>query len=132
MDPVQKAVINHTFGVTMVPKKKQVISCNVCQLRFNSDVSICFLSESHTDSSISSVCPRDMSIRQNEMKLFLVCLAQSQAEAHYRGSRHAKKLKSQENKAKLSINEETNGSVSCPVCPAPDANSSTNQHPGWL
>uniref|UniRef100_A0A7N8YLN0 Zinc finger protein 385B n=1 Tax=Mastacembelus armatus TaxID=205130 RepID=A0A7N8YLN0_9TELE len=59
MDPVQKAVINHTFGVTMVPKKKQVISCNVCQLRFNSD---------------------------------------SQAEAHYRGSRHAKKLKSQENK----------------------------------
>uniref|UniRef100_A0A3Q2CU82 Zinc finger protein 385B n=1 Tax=Cyprinodon variegatus TaxID=28743 RepID=A0A3Q2CU82_CYPVA len=61
MDPVQKAVINHTFGVTMVPKKKQVISCSVCQLRFNSD---------------------------------------SQAEAHYRGSRHAKKLKSQENKAK--------------------------------
>ncbi|XP_065818383.1 LOW QUALITY PROTEIN: zinc finger protein 385B [Labrus bergylta] len=49
MDPVQKAVINHTFGVTLVPKKKQVISCNVCQLRFNSD---------------------------------------SQAEAHYRGSRH--------------------------------------------
>ena len=40
MDPVQKAVINHTFGVTMVPKKKQVISCNVCQLRFNSDVSM--------------------------------------------------------------------------------------------
>ncbi|KAI3356098.1 hypothetical protein L3Q82_017360 [Scortum barcoo] len=37
MDPVQKAVINHTFGVTLVPKKKQVISCNVCQLRFNSD-----------------------------------------------------------------------------------------------
>lgn len=40
MDPVQKAVINHTFGVTMVPRKKQVISCNVCQLRFNSDVSV--------------------------------------------------------------------------------------------
>uniref|UniRef100_A0A671XRR6 Zinc finger protein 385B n=1 Tax=Sparus aurata TaxID=8175 RepID=A0A671XRR6_SPAAU len=72
MDPVQKAVINHTFGVTLVPKKKQVISCNVCQLRFNSD---------------------------------------SQAEAHYRGSRHAKKLKSQENKAKpkLSISAESNG-----------------------
>lgn len=43
MDPVQKAVINHTFGVSIPPKKKQVISCNVCQLRFNSDVSIgCF------------------------------------------------------------------------------------------
>uniref|UniRef100_A0A3B3C838 Zinc finger protein 385B n=1 Tax=Oryzias melastigma TaxID=30732 RepID=A0A3B3C838_ORYME len=72
MDPVQKAVINHTFGVTMVPKRKQIISCNVCQLRFNSD---------------------------------------SQAEAHYRGSRHAKKLKSQENKAKskMSVSAETNG-----------------------
>ncbi|XP_035460534.2 zinc finger protein 385B isoform X1 [Scophthalmus maximus] len=99
MDPVQKAVINHTFGVTMVPKKKQVISCNVCQLRFNSD---------------------------------------SQAEAHYRGSRHAKKLKSQENKsrARLSITAETNGSSSScgPAGPAPhDAvNSSTNQHTEFL
>uniref|UniRef100_A0A4W4EFH7 Zinc finger protein 385B n=1 Tax=Electrophorus electricus TaxID=8005 RepID=A0A4W4EFH7_ELEEL len=57
MDPVQKAVINHTFGVSIPPKKKQVISCNICQLRFNSD---------------------------------------SQAEAHYKGSKHAKKLKAQE------------------------------------
>ncbi|XP_060733021.1 zinc finger protein 385B isoform X1 [Tachysurus vachellii] len=57
MDPVQKAVINHTFGVSIPPKKKQVITCNICQLRFNSD---------------------------------------SQAEAHYRGSKHAKKLKAQE------------------------------------
>ncbi|KAJ8416936.1 hypothetical protein AAFF_G00328140 [Aldrovandia affinis] len=56
MDPVQKAVINHTFGVSILPKKK-VISCNICQLRFNSD---------------------------------------SQAEAHYKGSKHAKKLKAQE------------------------------------
>lgn len=39
MDPVQKAVINHTFGVSIPPKKKLVISCNICQLRFNSDVS---------------------------------------------------------------------------------------------
>uniref|UniRef100_A0A671S9M8 Zinc finger protein 385B n=1 Tax=Sinocyclocheilus anshuiensis TaxID=1608454 RepID=A0A671S9M8_9TELE len=57
MDPVQKAVINHTFGVSIPPKKKQVISCNICQLRFNSD---------------------------------------SQAEAHYKGTKHAKKLKAQE------------------------------------
>ncbi|KAM6946038.1 zinc finger protein 385B [Aplochiton taeniatus] len=57
MDPVQKAVINHTFGVSLPPRKKQVISCNICQLRFNSD---------------------------------------SQAEAHYRGSKHAKKLKAQD------------------------------------
>ncbi|XP_060945108.1 zinc finger protein 385B [Limanda limanda] len=97
MDPVQKAVINHTFGVTMVPRKRQVISCNVCQLRFNSD---------------------------------------SQAEAHYRGSRHAKKLKTQENKTKtkLSITAETNGSYSSPAGPAPHAsfNSSTNQHTEFL
>ncbi|XP_055493850.1 zinc finger protein 385B isoform X2 [Leucoraja erinacea] len=57
MDPVQKAVINHTFGVSVPPKKKQIISCNVCQLRFNSE---------------------------------------SQAEAHYKGSKHAKKLKALE------------------------------------
>ncbi|NWS31015.1 Z385B protein, partial [Polioptila caerulea] len=57
MDPVQKAVINHTFGVSVPPKKKQIISCNVCQLRFNSD---------------------------------------SQAEAHYKGSKHAKKVKALE------------------------------------
>ncbi|KAG8008681.1 hypothetical protein GBF38_010268, partial [Nibea albiflora] len=35
MDPVQKAVINHTFGVAP-PKKKPIISCNICHLRFNS------------------------------------------------------------------------------------------------
>ncbi|KAM3607263.1 uncharacterized protein V6R79_004514 [Siganus canaliculatus] len=98
MDPVQKAVINHTFGVTLVPKKKQVISCNVCQLRFNSD---------------------------------------SQAEAHYRGSRHAKKLKSQENKAKakLSVNTgESNGNSTSPAGPVPSisANGSTNQHTDLL
>ncbi|XP_037542999.1 zinc finger protein 385B isoform X1 [Nematolebias whitei] len=78
MDPIQKAVINHTFGVTLVPKKKQVISCNVCQLRFNSDL---------------------------------------QAEAHFRGSRHAKKFKSQENKtkAKQSVAAKTNGRRCDPV-----------------
>jgi hypothetical protein len=38
MDPVQKAVINHTFGVAP-PKKKSIISCNICHLRFNSMVS---------------------------------------------------------------------------------------------
>lgn len=52
MDPVQKAVINHTFGVSIPPKKKQVISCNVCQLRFNSDVSTTFV-------LLSEVCGAD-------------------------------------------------------------------------
>lgn len=39
MDPVQKAVISHTFGVPTPLKKKQFISCNICHLRFNSAVS---------------------------------------------------------------------------------------------
>ncbi|XP_033914812.2 zinc finger protein 385D-like isoform X3 [Acipenser ruthenus] len=55
MDPVQKAVINHTFGVP--PKRKHIIPCNICQLRFNSE---------------------------------------SQASAHYKGTKHAKKLKARE------------------------------------
>ncbi|TRY59837.1 hypothetical protein DNTS_035259 [Danionella cerebrum] len=57
MDPVQKAVINHTFGVPPSLKKKQVISCNICHLRFNST---------------------------------------NQAEAHYKGHKHARKMKALE------------------------------------
>ncbi|XP_069051175.1 zinc finger protein 385D isoform X3 [Lepisosteus oculatus] len=57
MDPIQKAVINHTFGIPLPPKRKHIISCNVCQLRFNSE---------------------------------------SQASAHYKGTKHAKKLKALE------------------------------------
>ncbi|XP_053516092.1 zinc finger protein 385C isoform X4 [Artibeus jamaicensis] len=54
MDPVQKAVISHTFGVPTPLKKKLFISCNICHLRFNSA---------------------------------------NQAEAHYKGHKHARKLK---------------------------------------
>ncbi|XP_077476199.1 zinc finger protein 385D isoform X2 [Stigmatopora argus] len=57
MDPVQKAVINHTFGVPQPLKKKPIISCNICHLRFNST---------------------------------------NQAEAHYKGHKHARKLKATE------------------------------------
>ncbi|XP_026529340.1 zinc finger protein 385D [Notechis scutatus] len=57
MDPIQKAVINHTFGVPLPHRRKQIIPCNICQLRFNSD---------------------------------------SQAAAHYKGTKHAKKLKALE------------------------------------
>ncbi|KAK7886170.1 hypothetical protein WMY93_025791 [Mugilogobius chulae] len=53
MDPVQKAVLNHTLGLSASPKRRHV-SCSICQLRFNS---------------------------------------QSQALAHYKGTKHAKKLK---------------------------------------
>uniref|UniRef100_A0A3B3ZPE4 C2H2-type domain-containing protein n=1 Tax=Periophthalmus magnuspinnatus TaxID=409849 RepID=A0A3B3ZPE4_9GOBI len=53
MDPVQKAVLNHTLSLSSNPKRRHV-SCSLCQLRFNS---------------------------------------QSQALAHYKGTKHAKKLK---------------------------------------
>ncbi|XP_069011027.1 zinc finger protein 385A-like isoform X1 [Embiotoca jacksoni] len=54
MDPVQKAVMTHTFGPPLVKTKRPIISCNVCQIRFNSE---------------------------------------SQAEAHYKGNRHARRVK---------------------------------------
>uniref|UniRef100_A0A8D0DYJ1 Zinc finger protein 385B n=1 Tax=Salvator merianae TaxID=96440 RepID=A0A8D0DYJ1_SALMN len=88
MDPVQKAVINHTFGVSLPPKKKQVISCNVCQLRFNSD---------------------------------------SQAEAHYKGSKHAKKVKALEatkNRPKAGASKDSaKANVNCSATPVPASNS---------
>lgn len=38
MDPVQKAVLSHTFGGPLLKTKRPIISCNVCQIRFNSQV----------------------------------------------------------------------------------------------
>ena len=38
MDPVQKAVPSHTFGGPLLKTKRPIISCNVCQIRFNSQV----------------------------------------------------------------------------------------------
>ncbi|XP_077347538.1 zinc finger protein 385D isoform X2 [Lithobates pipiens] len=57
MDPVQKAVINHTFGVPLPQRRKPIPPCNICQLKFNSE---------------------------------------GQASAHYKGTKHAKKLKALE------------------------------------
>ncbi|KAM4699293.1 zinc finger protein 385A isoform 2-T3 [Discoglossus pictus] len=58
MDPVQKAVMSTNFGMPIIKTRRPVISCNVCQIRFNSD---------------------------------------SQAEAHYKGNRHARRVKGIEN-----------------------------------
>ncbi|KAE8596694.1 hypothetical protein XENTR_v10016203 [Xenopus tropicalis] len=57
MDPIQKAVLNHTFGVPLLHRRKQIAPCNMCQLKFNSE---------------------------------------SQAAAHFKGTKHAKKLKALE------------------------------------
>ncbi|XP_032821228.1 zinc finger protein 385D-like isoform X3 [Petromyzon marinus] len=56
MDPMQKALLA-PFHLPLPPRKRHVISCNVCQLRFNSE---------------------------------------SQATAHYKGGKHAKRLKALE------------------------------------
>ncbi|CAH2224665.1 zinc finger 385A isoform X1 [Pelobates cultripes] len=58
MDPVRKAVVSPNFGVPFIRTKRPVISCNVCQIRFNSE---------------------------------------NQAEAHYKGNRHARRVKGIEN-----------------------------------
>ncbi|XP_073688736.1 zinc finger protein 385D [Garra rufa] len=57
MDPVQKAVINHTFGVPQSLKKKQVISCNICHLRFNSTLAAA--GANHNSTSMSAVINSD-------------------------------------------------------------------------
>uniref|UniRef100_A0A3B3SF54 Zinc finger protein 385D n=1 Tax=Paramormyrops kingsleyae TaxID=1676925 RepID=A0A3B3SF54_9TELE len=54
LNQTQKAVVTHTLGIPLPPPKKHVVSCSVCQLRFNSE---------------------------------------SQASAHYNGTKHAKRLK---------------------------------------
>ncbi|XP_068123263.1 zinc finger protein 385A isoform X2 [Hyperolius riggenbachi] len=58
MDPVHKPMMSPNFGIPLIKTKRPVISCNVCQIRFNSE---------------------------------------SQAEAHYKGNRHARRVKGIEN-----------------------------------
>ncbi|TRY66490.1 hypothetical protein DNTS_005379 [Danionella cerebrum] len=79
MDPVQKAVINHTFGVPLVKTKRPVISCNVCQIRFNSERKL----EDKLECT-STLLP--------ELQWPPVSHT-SQAEAHYKGNRHARRVK---------------------------------------
>ncbi|XP_041952843.1 zinc finger protein 385A isoform X4 [Alosa sapidissima] len=92
MDPVQKAVINHTFGVPLVKTKRPIISCNVCQIRFNSE---------------------------------------SQAEAHYKGNRHARRVKGIEtSKSRPQESDKPPpGPTSSPSPPGPAA-SSPESDPG--
>uniref|UniRef100_A0A8C2X099 Zinc finger protein 385A n=1 Tax=Cyclopterus lumpus TaxID=8103 RepID=A0A8C2X099_CYCLU len=80
MDPVQKAVINHTFGVPLIKTKRPVISCNVCQIRFNSE---------------------------------------SQAEAHYKGNRHARRVKGIETSKSRPHEGDKPHTVPPTSCPSP-------------
>ncbi|KAM4645374.1 zinc finger protein 385C [Amazona ochrocephala] len=78
MDPVQKAVISHTFGVPAPLKKKQFISCNICHLRFNSA---------------------------------------NQAEAHYKGHKHARRLKAIE---AMKNKQKAIGAAEADLSPSPE------------
>ncbi|XP_072342368.1 zinc finger protein 385B-like [Scyliorhinus torazame] len=76
-DMVQRAVVSHTLGIHFRPNKRQINSCNICQLCFNS---------------------------------------QSQAEAHYKGNKHARMVKGLEsNKTKQrgpALRDNANSTVS--------------------
>ncbi|XP_030618051.1 transmembrane protein C17orf113 isoform X2 [Delphinapterus leucas] len=89
MDPVQKAVISHTFGVPSPLKKKLFISCNICHLRFNSA---------------------------------------NQAEAHYKGHKHARKLKAVE-AAKSKQRPQTLAQDGTLVSPSPTPASGAPEEP---
>ncbi|XP_038872759.1 zinc finger protein 385A-like [Salvelinus namaycush] len=98
MDPVQKAVMNHTFAPPMMKIKRPIISCNVCQIRFNSE---------------------------------------SQAEAHYKGNRHARRVKGIEtsktrpqegDKLPTLPNAAPSPPGPSPSCPGPDPSKQGTKH----
>ncbi|XP_047202407.1 zinc finger protein 385A-like isoform X2 [Girardinichthys multiradiatus] len=80
MDPVQKAVMTHTFGPPIVRIKRPIISCNVCQIRFNSE---------------------------------------SQAEAHYKGNRHARRVKGIETSKTSRLQDGDKQQAPPPTSPSP-------------
>ncbi|KAM4796059.1 zinc finger protein 385A [Rhinophrynus dorsalis] len=89
MDPVQKAVISPNFGVPFIRVKRPVISCNLCQIRFNSE---------------------------------------NQAEAHYKGNRHARRVKGIENAKTRKKEDGQEGDRSTPmISPTPSASESDSE-----
>ncbi|KAI1230302.1 hypothetical protein IHE44_0010268 [Lamprotornis superbus] len=98
MDPVQKAVISHTFGVPAPLKKKQFISCNICHLRFNSAVSGAAdgagSEQGHGVSPCQGHPQRWASLIHRSCWSSMSCsTGANQAEAHYKGHKHARRLK---------------------------------------
>ncbi|XP_073519254.1 zinc finger protein 385A isoform X2 [Phyllobates terribilis] len=86
MDPVHKPVISPNFGIPLMKTKRPVISCNVCQIRFNSE---------------------------------------SQAEAHYKGNRHARRVKGIENAKTRQKEGGQDGDRNTPmISPVPSASES--------
>ncbi|XP_037346125.2 zinc finger protein 385A-like [Pungitius pungitius] len=90
MDPVQKAVMTHTFGPPMVKTKRPIISCNVCQIRFNSE---------------------------------------SQAEAHYKGNRHARRVKGIETSKTARLHEGDKQPTPPTASPSPTGPSPSSPQP---
>ncbi|KAM9800418.1 zinc finger protein 385A-like isoform X1 [Syngnathus typhle] len=90
MDPIQKAIMTHTFGHPMVKTKRPIISCNVCQIRFNSE---------------------------------------SQAEAHYKGNRHARRVKGIETSKTARLQDGDKQYPPPTTSPSPSGSSSSNLDP---
>ncbi|XP_063808257.1 zinc finger protein 385A isoform X1 [Pseudophryne corroboree] len=86
MDPIHKPLMNPNFGVPLFKTKRPVISCNVCQIRFNSE---------------------------------------NQAEAHYKGNRHARRVKGIENAKTRQKEGQQDGDRNTPlISPVPSASES--------
>uniref|UniRef100_H3DAR5 Zinc finger protein 385A n=1 Tax=Tetraodon nigroviridis TaxID=99883 RepID=H3DAR5_TETNG len=90
MDPIQKAVMTH-FGPPMVKTKRPIISCNVCQIRFNSE---------------------------------------SQAEAHYKGNRHARRVKGMETSKTGRLQDGDKQQPPTAASPAPTGPEMSSPEPG--
>ncbi|XP_061583568.1 zinc finger protein 385A-like isoform X3 [Cololabis saira] len=90
MDPVQKAVMTHTFGPPIMKTKRPIITCNVCQIRFNSE---------------------------------------SQAEAHYKGNRHARRVKGIETSKTTRSQDGDKQHPPAPMSPSPSGQSPSSPKP---
>ncbi|CAK7299218.1 Zinc finger protein 385A [Vulpes lagopus] len=121
MDPVQKAVLSHTFGGPLLKTKRPVISCNVCQIRFNSQGVHRGFRKNENQGGVVGIEPRPQGSWDSRPECggsegwspgsgdrhkepggtaagwlgsgFLHADPGSQAEAHYKGNRHARRVK---------------------------------------
>ncbi|XP_075707996.1 zinc finger protein 385A isoform X2 [Rhinoderma darwinii] len=91
MDPIHKPMICPNFGFPLMKTKRPVISCNVCQIRFNSE---------------------------------------SQAESHYKGNRHARRVKGIENAKTRKKDGDRNTPMISPVPSASESDTDSKDQQG--
>ncbi|KAM7422443.1 hypothetical protein PAMA_010476 [Pampus argenteus] len=121
MDPVQKAVMTHTFGPPMVKTKRPIISCNVCQIRFNSE-------------DFGEQQPEELGYTGRAIYAFLSSPIRlraiwSQAEAHYKGNRHARRVKGIETSKTARLQEGDKQHSPTTASPSPPGPSPSSPEP---